>query len=99
MIKNVKIYPEKAIYVKRRKILYYVCEENDEDISKRNSRLKEQAKINKKSVVRISASGTMKFFDSVKDAAKASSTSYSSVSKCINGKQTSAGGYEFRRGE
>lgn len=96
---NIKIYPTEPTYVQRKKVLYYVCEETTDDTHKRNERLRRQAEQNKKQVKRISGSGTVKFFDSVKEAAESSNISYSSVSKCINGKQDTAGGYIFRKGE
>lgn len=97
MTKTIKLKPDSDIYYKRRKVLYYVCEESDEDTTKRVKRLKELAENNKVPIRRISAAGTIKYYESVTEAAKASGASYSSVSKCINGKQNSAAGYSFYR--
>ena len=97
MKKHVKIVPQEPTYIGRRKLLYYICEENDEDVKIRNERLKNQAKNNQIPIIRVSGSGTMKYFDSIREASLASNISESSISKCINKKQASAGGYVFKR--
>lgn len=99
MKKTIKVVPHEPTYYKRRKVLYYICEETTDDVAIKAKRLKAQAEKNKKTVIRISSIDSIKYYDSVKEAAEASGISYSSVSKCINGKQASAGGYEFKRGE
>ena len=98
-MKTIKVYPKEPTYIDRRRVLYFVCEVNDTDNNDRIERLKSQAENNKKSVIRKSSAGTIKYFDSVGEAANATGISNSSVSKCINGRQSSAGGYEFKKGE
>ena len=90
-----KIYPKEPTYIDRRKVIYYVCEESPEERDLRLKKLVEQAKKNRIKVRRVSASGTTTYYDSVQEAAKASGSSASSVSKCINGKQNSCMGYSF----
>lgn len=97
MKKHIKIYPEKETYIGRRKLVYYVCEENNEDEEKRASRLRETAKNRRIAIMRTTGAGTIKYYDSIKEAAEDSGLSYSSVSKCVNGKQKSAGGFIFKR--
>ena len=92
--------PTEATWINGRKIKYYVCEPNEEDIEKRNDRLRKQAKERRVKVVRKSATGHIKYFSSVEAAASASGVSRSSVSKCLNGHQKTAGGYKFmKKGE
>jgi len=98
MPKSIKIYPEKDTYIGRRKLIYYLCEECDLDVEKRSSRLRETAKNRRIKIIRTTASGTIRYFDSVREAAEASGVSISSVSKCINNKQSSSGGYQFKKG-
>ena len=99
-MKTVKIKAEENTYIERRKVLYYVCEENDEDIKKRKNHVQKMGESNKKSVIRISSAGTMKYFKSITEAAEKTETaSKSSISKCITGKQKTAGGYRFKLGD
>ncbi len=54
------------------------------------------SKTNKKPVKRIAGSGRIKFYDSLMEAAEDTKIDYSSISKCVNGKQKTAGGYQFK---
>lgn len=93
--KRVKIEPKEEMFYEGRKVLFVICEESKNDTIKRKNRLKKLGYSNKKPVKRISGAGTIKFYDSVQEAADDTRISYSSVSKCVNKKQATAGGYSF----
>ena len=94
-MKRIKLTPDEPMLYQGRKVLLIVCEENQSDKEKRINRLKEMGFSNRKAVKRVSGAGTVKFYDSVSEAADDTGISYSSVSKCVNKQQKTAGGYSF----
>ena len=94
MLKTIKFEPEDMRY-EGREVLLIVCKATALDRENHNKKLRKYALDNKKAVKRVAGSGAIKFYESVKEAADDSSISYSSVSKCLNKKQPTAGGYTF----
>lgn len=95
----VKLVPKEPMYIEGRLVAYIMCHESREDIEKKKTRMREIAVKNRVKVIRESATGDIRYYDSVESAARATGISQSAVSKCINGHQKTAGGYKFKKME
>jgi len=97
---NIKLIPNKdmqnelSTLVGNRKILYILCEENQVDVLKRKGKLSEQAK---KRSVRVYCPTTLETYESIQDAAIKLILDPGAISKVVNGKQKSTGGYTFKK--
>lgn len=82
-----------------RKVLKLICEPLPGDEAGKSAHLNKQlnglAKY-AKPVIRISAAGQEKEFNSIKNAAQTTGTTVSAISKCCNGTQQYSMGYSFK---
>ncbi len=80
--------------VQGRKILYVVCEPSATDTYNHNIKKIENLGNHK---IRILCENNSLIYESIKEAATALGLDPGAVSKCVNGKQRTTGGYSFRK--
>lgn len=93
---KIRIKPTKYTEHDGREILYYVCKASDEDISEAYERSHEEC-----GQIAIEQLGRhmslVNEFESLSEAARQTGVDISDISKCINNKRQTAGGFRWRK--
>ena len=96
LIPNDDIQNQLQTLVGNRKILYIICEVNQMDELKIKGKMAEIAKERR---VRVYCPTNDTTYPSIKQAAIELILDPGAISKVVNGKQQSTGGYEFKKGK
>ncbi len=92
---TIKIFPNEEI--SGRKVIYTLCQATEEDVKNRPRKISSATNCGQKMVKQIQFNGTtIAIFNSIKEASDETNIDMSTISRVVNGKSFSAGGYCWR---